>query len=108
MAQDTVEGCVEPSSQVVYTVVDTRKNLYIGPATDLSAECYSSSNSGTPCTICNGELNMPGNCKIPTISGTFVTFTIEDCPIDNSLFPLILVIGGLGFLSVRRINLSIG
>jgi len=112
MAQITVTGCVVPSTQVVYTFMDSRSGIYnVIPSTDLSGECYSTSTSGSPCVICMNGLNGGGNCPPgsgnPT-NGTVVSFTIEDCPIDSSLFPLILVIGGLGFLSVRKRNLSIG
>lgn len=110
MAQVTVTGCVESSSQIVYANWNTNTGLYDSdPPTDLSGECYSSSDSGTSCTICMGGLNPAGHCppsRNPT-AGTVVTFTIEDCPIDDYLFPLAFSLGGLGFLSVRNRKLLV-
>lgn len=105
MAQVTVTGCVVSSSQIVYTYRDTNTGLYnSNPSTDLSGECYSTTDSGTSCTICMGGLNPAGHCpasRNPT-GGTIVTFTIEDCPIDDYLFPLVFSLGGLGFLSIKK------
>ncbi|MNI52248.1 hypothetical protein D3C87_999120 [compost metagenome] len=106
MAQITVTGCVVPSTQVVYTFKDNGSGIYnVVPSTDLSAECYSSSTSGSPCVICMNGLNGGGHCPPgngnPT-NGTIVSFTIEDCPIDDYLLPLILTLAGLGGFFVRK------
>ncbi|MBB6235404.1 hypothetical protein HDC90_000001 [Pedobacter sp. AK013] len=113
MAQPTITGCVVPLGQLVYTQTSRNGDVTLfngSPSVDLSGQCYSSSTAGTPCTICMNGLNNGGNCPPgsgnPT-AGTIKTFTILDCPLDNSLFLLVLCLGGLSFFFLRKKNLSL-
>lgn len=52
---------------------------------------------------------IPGNCRIDKKSnqtGTLRTFYLVQCPIDDHVLVLTLLIGGLAFFMLRRVKLQ--
>ena len=103
-AQGSAAGCLIESRNIVYTNVP--KTIYDkNSGVSLSNNyCSWAPTSGLPCEVCNGNLvgngNCPGNSTTPGIIGTF---TMVECPLDQSFFFL-----GFGILisiiSVRKLN----
>ena len=109
-AQGTATGCLLPNN-LVYTSQSNKGPKYYrqSPATSLTVNycSWTPSTTGTSCTVCFGKVNNGnGSCSGTTTIGYAGTFTMVQCPIDES-YGFILVGMLISIISFRKIKLSL-
>ncbi len=114
--QGSATGCY---TQNFDNAVHTRTNNSIGVYANNTGKVPLSPNycswtpttTGTTCRVCPGFVQTDGSCRIMndntsalvgTVPGFLGTFTMVLCPLDDYIILLILLIGGIGFSSLRN------
>jgi hypothetical protein len=101
-SQAQKKGCLLPNNRLYSDKGDA--GVYSNsPSQGLSLDyCSWTPSSGVTCEVCNGMLNVMGFCLSSTTEGIENTFTMVICPIDNSVYFLILIIGSIGGYHISR------
>ena len=87
-------GCIDGAGAIHTSYQNVSKGYYTAPAYPPSSGC--------------SFVRDGGGCKINSVSGfSLGNRTIEECPIDDYIWVMIALFGGVGFYIIRQKNMRL-